>query len=93
LSLTEPSWKATMTTSTYFAPSLPQAARRAPARAVSLFGAARMLWARLNSTTPVPSRQADAAAVRTLALSVQATDPGFASDLFAAADRHEQQAD
>lgn len=30
----------------------------------------------------------DAAAVRAMALHVQATDPGFAADLYAAADRH-----
>lgn len=31
----------------------------------------------------------EAAAVRAMALHVQATDPGFAADLYAAADRHQ----
>jgi len=36
---------------------------------------------------------ADAAAVRALADSVRKSDPGFASDLYAAADRHERERD
>jgi hypothetical protein len=35
------------------------------------------------------SREQEAAALREMATRVQATDPGFAADLFAAASRHE----
>jgi hypothetical protein len=37
----------------------------------------------------VPTRAQEAAAVREMARQLQYTDPGFASDLFAAASRHE----
>jgi hypothetical protein len=37
------------------------------------------------------TRFTDARAVRELARTVHSTDPGFAADLYAAADRHEQQ--
>ena len=44
-----------------------------------------------NKVTTQDIRAADARAVRELARTVRGTDPGFAADLYAAADRHEQQ--
>lgn len=44
------------------------------------------LW---SATARVRSRADEAAEVRAMALRVRDSDPGFASDLLAAADRHE----
>ena len=54
-----------------------------------LFQRLRLRWA---GAAPDPVRDAvdDAAAVRALADSYRRTDPGFASDLYAAAERHER---
>lgn len=41
----------------------------------------------------VPDRAAEASAVRELACSVASSDPEFAADLYAAADRHEGRVD
>lgn len=46
-----------------------------------------------QATAAAPSPAAEAAAVRALAREFVASDPGFAADLFAAADRHERQYD
>lgn len=56
----------------------------------------RGLWRRLTAATrhrTLPSRNpvAEAAEVRVLARRVSDSQPGFASDLLAAADRHERQ--
>ena len=48
---------------------------------------------RSSSAGRVPSHAEEAAAVRELAQSVQHKQPGFASDLFAAAARHESKDD
>ena len=45
------------------------------------------LWARARREM---TRSEEAAQVREMARHMQATDPGFASDLLAAADRHER---
>lgn len=64
-----------------------------------LAGAKRSLRAltRLNQKIrqeiPEQSAARDAAAVRALAESYRLTDPGFASDLYAAANRHESTLD
>jgi hypothetical protein len=61
--------------------------------AASLFAGAYQLVSRLFTSKPeqplTPAEEAEE--VRALARSVASTDPGFASDLFAAADRHEAQ--
>ena len=43
----------------------------------------------LRGAPAVPTRAQEAANVREMAYRLQGTDPGFASDLFAAAARHE----
>jgi hypothetical protein len=54
-----------------------------------LTAALRRLTSR-SAATPAPgNREREAAEVRAFAESVRRTDPGFAADLFAAADRHE----
>jgi hypothetical protein len=59
----------------------------------SLLGSLRQAFAsRLRFTTKAPTRVEEAAEVRELARRLQATDHGFAADLFAAADRHENAA-
>ena len=60
-------------------------------RGASLVGALYGAFASLFRRAPAaaPSRAEEAATVRELARSVQYTDPGFASDLYAAAARHE----
>lgn len=71
-----------MTTTTLkgFAPAGHSLAARAWHQLVSLFAAAK---------PAVRSRAEEAAEVRAMARAVHATDPGFAADLYAAADRHE----
>ncbi len=54
-------------------------------------GAWLQRWAaRLRRVDPGAQRVSDAAAVRALADSCRESDRGFASDLYAAADRHER---
>lgn len=51
----------------------------------------RLLTRLLGEREPEPAidpREREAAAVREMALSLQSTDPHFAADLLAAADRH-----
>lgn len=54
---------------------------------------AASLWtavsAALGAAPKALSRAQEAAEVREMARRLQATDPGFAADLYAAADRHE----
>jgi hypothetical protein len=59
--------------------------------ASGLFAGVWTLLAKLWSTAPKrpATRAEEAEEVRAMARSVYATDPGFASDLFAAAARHE----
>lgn len=62
---------------------------RGSALAAALFTAAANLFRRTPAAAP--TRAQEAASVRELARSLQFTDPGFAADLYAAADRHESQ--
>lgn len=48
-----------------------------------------MLLPARRPATVASTREQEAAEVRELARSVQHSDPGFAADLYAAADRHE----
>ena len=67
-----------MTTTTFNAP------------AASLFGSLRQAFSALIGAAPKAlSRAQEAAEVREMARRLQAADPGFAADLYAAADRHE----
>jgi len=69
---------------------IPRGARMA----AEVFTAGARLLARLAvgtaPTAALSSRAREAAEVREMANGVQATDPGFAADLYAAADRHEK---
>lgn len=76
-----------MTTTTVLSvrtPAMPRGARVAAQLFVRALG-----WMTKPVVEQVPTRFQEAAAVRELAYRVQSTDPGFAADLFAAADRHE----
>lgn len=72
---------------------IPRGARMA----AEVFTAGARLLARMAAGTapsaPIISRAREAADVRDMASRLQATDPGFAADLYAAADRHEKLAD
>jgi hypothetical protein len=50
----------------------------------------RLFEARRNRTSHVVDRAAEAEQLREFALDFVKSDPGFAADLFAAADRHER---
>jgi len=51
----------------------------------------RLKWHAAATARPAPrDRAREAASVRALANTYMKTDPGFAADLYAAADRHEQ---
>ena len=80
-----------MTTSTFKVLSVPAAAPQRGARlGAALFVAAWNGVAGLFKTAPrVLSAAEEAAEVRDMARHLQMSDPGFASDLMAAADRHE----
>lgn len=60
----------------------------------SLLGATRALLRRLTRQVPTPITGSDpvreAGAVRRMADSIRSSDPRFADDLYAAADRHER---
>lgn len=60
---------------------------RGSTMAAALYTAVASLFRRTPAAAPTPAEEA--AAVRELARSLQNTDPGFAADLYAAADRHE----
>jgi hypothetical protein len=57
------------------------------------FGAFYQRWVNLPAAKPQARRSAaeEAANVRALADQYRMSDPGFASDLYAAADRHERE--
>ncbi len=63
----------------------------APSATQFLVDHCRQAWRAITAKTePAPRSAAEElAAVRALADSYRRTDPGFASDLYAAADRHE----
>ena len=65
-------------------PAMPRGARFA-----GLLFARAMNWLFSPTQARMLSRAEEANDVRALAYSVMRTDPGFAADLFAAADRHE----
>jgi hypothetical protein len=77
-------------TTTFATPPIARLERGLP---VSLLTALRLMIGRLARTrrAAVPSRREEAARVRQLAAQMQSHDPRFASDLFAAADRHERE--
>jgi hypothetical protein len=58
-------------------------------RVAGAFVARLSRWMSQPASRKRSPRGEDAAAVRAMAYSVQATDPGFAADLYAAAARHE----
>lgn len=70
---------------------VPKAAPQRGSRwGAALFVAAWQGIAGLFAAAPrAPSRAEEAAEVREMARRLQGTDPGFAADLLAAADRHE----
>ncbi len=81
-----------MTTLTTVHPApiaVPRGSVWAAQAAVALRDALQQLFAR-RAAAP-GSRAAQAEALRQYALSVQQSDPGFAADLYAAADRHHAQ--
>ena len=63
----------------------------APSATQFLFSRGRQLWRAATTRVEAAPRSAaeELAAVRALADSYRRSDPGFASDLYAAADRHE----
>ena len=77
----------TTTTLTGIVSSLPRAPRGAQLFAM-LFDAVERLARRIDAARTMHTRQAEAEQVRRFARSLQDTDPGFAADLYAAADRH-----
>ena len=67
-----------------------------PISPLSRYGALIQRWAqRLRAAEPRADDDpvAEAASVRALADTYRQSDPSFASDLYAAADRHEQEAE
>lgn len=62
-----------------------------PGSASSFFERWRQAWLRLPRRPAPRSAAQEAAEVRELAHHYRKSDPGFASDLFAAADRHERE--
>ena len=63
-----------------------------PSRLLPWFDAAlRLFGSRRVAAPPMRDRVREACEVRARAEKVRATDPRFAADLFAAADRHERQ--
>ena len=63
-----------------------------PSRLLPWFHAAlRFLGSRPVAAPPIRDRVHEACELRAWAEKVRATDPRFAADLFAAADRHERQ--
>lgn len=69
-------------------PAMPRGARAAAYLFTGL-----LRWIASPTQPRKPSRAEEAAEVRKLAYQMQATDPGFANDLFAAASRHESLGD
>ncbi len=85
---------ATLTTSTLAsAPSSTTIGVALKQLGVAALNLTRALWTALATSFTwehkEPTAQESAQALRVFASSVAASDPGFASDLFAAADRHE----
>ncbi len=80
-----------MTTTTFKVVSAPRVQEQRGARlGAQLFVSAWNAVASLFVSAPrALTRAQEAAEVREMARHLQATDPGFASDLLAAADRHE----
>lgn len=68
-------------------PAMPRGARVAAEVFARLLSVLRTSKA---AEVDVPARVREASQVRELAWRIRATDPGFAADLYAAADRHEK---
>ena len=77
----------TTTTLSSVVESLPRAPRGAQLFAL-LFDALERLVRRIDAARIAHTRASEAEQVRRFARSLQDTDPGFAADLYAAADRH-----
>jgi hypothetical protein len=77
----------TTTTLTSVVSSLPRAPRGAQLMAL-LYDAIERAVRRIEARRAARSRAAEADSVRRYARSVQDSDPSFAADLYAAADRH-----
>ncbi len=69
----------------------PRGARWAAAAFLRLIDA--LDFSRTSAATQRASRAEEAESVRAMARSVEASEPGFAADLYAAANRHEAQGD
>jgi hypothetical protein len=84
-------WETRMTTISVY----PSAQARVPRGSTWAASAALSTWGLMSrlfgqgSPAKAASPTAEAAAVRALAREFMTSDPGFAADLFAAADRHE----
>lgn len=79
-----------MTTASIVAGTVGRPPRGAHWAASAATAAWRLLWRLFGPSAPMEmSPIAQAAAVRTMAHEFLQSDPGFAADLFAAADRHE----
>ena len=77
----------TTTTLTSVVSSLPRAPRGAQLFAL-VYDAVERAVARIEARRAARIRAAEAEQVRSFARSLQDSDPGFAADLYAAADRH-----
>lgn len=74
---------------TFDALSVPRPAAPRGARLAATLFARAARWLTQPAAPRARATAPDAAAVRQLAYGLMRTDPGFAADLFAAADRHE----
>lgn len=70
--------------------SAPRGARWAAEAALALVDVLHRVFARRAAEPRAPAEEADA--LRRYAMTFRTSDPGFAADLLAAADRHDQQA-
>lgn len=68
----------------------PRGARWAAEAALAFIGALRRVFARREAAPRSPAVEAEA--LRRYAMTLRASDPGFAADLLAAADRHDLRA-
>jgi len=82
-----------MNTVTIHVPAKVQAPRGAEWAAQAATALSRMIARWIAPRAPVSAPMVEAARVRALARAYLNSDPGFAADLFAAADRHESTVD
>lgn len=76
------------TTTVTLSANLPASAPRGAALVANVYDLLASAGAWLRARSEQSRREREAAAVRRLAYSLRDSDPGFASDLLAAADRH-----